>query len=184
MTIALSCSFDGVKMIPCDDSKASCRAALKYMRGAVADKQSLAEWSDFAIVTAACEPKGEKQALGVAMARYLVEDLVAPVHAVKCLKAPFFYTLGEMIALVRYIKRVPSIERAVVFVKYWHALRCQEILLQLLEWEGLDVKVRIVALESDPEPAAIHREFWVGTLKNMLPLALCWCWYKILRQKL
>lgn len=158
--------------VPGPDSRASCDMAMQRIKGSVSDVQTMAEWEDYVIVTSACEQPGMRISLADIMSQYMLRSRI-PESCVVTLKASMFNTAGEVMALVKYVKNTPSIEKVVICVKYWHGLRCAEYVLRFLEWEGLTerVSVEVEPCKSKAAPAAIHREFWIATIKNMAVMA-------------
>lgn len=152
------------------DTRAACDMAVTTVLDLIRDGQGIYTWDDFSIVVAAKEKAGWPMTFAEAMAQYLRSKPI-PEEVIVTLRAPVFYTVGEVFVLVRYLKRTPSVRTVVTCVKDWHVLRCQVFLLCFLSWEKMtQIEVTARSCDSRPQPKAIQREFWIGVPKNMLVL--------------
>ena len=150
---------DGI-LVPNVDSQASCDKAIELACRSIED--------DWIIVTAAGKLNDEDVTLAEVMSTYLMGKRV-PDNRIVTLEGKLFRTIGEMIALVEYLKEVSSVTHVTICVKYWHTARCQDILLQLLRLEGLDerVAVSVASCESDPTAETLRTEMSTAALKHV-----------------
>jgi hypothetical protein len=82
------------------------------------------------------------------MQKFLVQQRVSPelhrLHVIRC-EAPYFSTLGELIALANYLKRIaanPS-TKVVFTVSDWHHTRLRKLVDGVFAWKDIQVEIEV-----------------------------------------